>query len=98
MVREGIFNVRNVVLYREMSRPTGTPSRNAPSAPTVECEFDRDGAEVVISVRSTEGNFVMILPLDGASTFAAAAAHAIDENCRTGRSRFILHARLQVSK
>jgi hypothetical protein len=70
-----------------MPQPTG-----------VEFEFERDGNEVILSVRNGQANFVLTLPLDGASVFAASATRAADESTST-RFRFqIQRARLEVSR
>jgi hypothetical protein len=67
--------------------------------PNVELEIERDEGLVVVSGRSPEGNFVLTLPLDGATTFSAATNRAVDEDNTSGRSRFIIaKARLEVSK
>jgi hypothetical protein len=67
---------------------------------SVEIEFERDGDRVVLSARSDGSNFVLNLPLDGASTFAAAAQQIVDDNkFRSHRARFIVaKAQLEVSK
>jgi hypothetical protein len=80
-----------------------TPQRERrarPDVPSVEFELERDGNEVVISARSGGDNFVMTLPLDGASAFAAAAQQIVDDNkFRSHRARFtVSNAVLQVSK
>jgi hypothetical protein len=67
--------------------------------PNVELEIERDEGVVVVSGRSPEGNFVLTLPLDGATTFSAAANQAVDEDVTSRRSRFVItKARLEVSK
>lgn len=84
----------------------GTSTTRAPSPEftSVDIEFDRDKDDdnavvVVISARCPEGNFVLKLPLDGASTFAAAANRAVDYQIRSARSRFVIQkACLEVSK
>lgn len=69
-----------------------------PRPTSVEFEFERDGDEVILSVRNGEDNFVLWLPLDGASVFAATAARATDDPVNA-RFRFqIQRARLEVSK
>jgi hypothetical protein len=67
--------------------------------PNVELEIERDEGFVVVSGRSPEGNFVLTLPLDGATTFSAATNRAVDEDITSQRARFTLtKARLEVSK
>jgi hypothetical protein len=86
----------NKAVSRNGTLATPAPSHELAS---VEIEFDRDDDVVVISVRCPDGNFVLKLPLDGASTFAAAANRAVDYQIRSARSRFIVaKACLEVSK
>jgi hypothetical protein len=75
-----------------------TLPKHPSDASQVEFEIEREGQEVVLSVRSIDSNFVLALPLDGAVTACAALMRAIDEDS-SPRSRFIIsRARLQVSK
>jgi hypothetical protein len=70
-----------------------------PRPTSVEFEFERDGAVVVLSVRSAEGNFVLTLPIDGASVFAISAQRAAEDEAANARFRFqIQRAKLEVSK
>lgn len=78
-----------------MSLPSGT----MPPSTSVEFEFERDGATVVLSVRGAEGNFVLTLPIDGATVFAVSAQRAAEDDAATSCFRFqIQRARLEVSK
>jgi hypothetical protein len=64
----------------------------------VECEFEREGRKVVLSVRSGRTNFVLTLPLDGATVFAATAQRATADEETEARYRFsINNAGLEVS-
>jgi F0F1-type ATP synthase epsilon subunit len=66
--------------------------------PAVEFEFERDGETVVLAVRCAACNFVLTIPLDGATVFAAAALRAADESTSAARYRFQLaRANLEVS-
>lgn len=57
----------------------------------VEIEFDRDGEDVVLSARSSGGNFTLKMPYAGAATLAAAANQAVgNEQGRYMRARFTL--------
>jgi len=66
--------------------------------PPVEFEFERDEDVVVLAVRCAAGNFVLTLPIDGATVFAASAVRAVDESTSAARYRFQLaRAKLEVS-
>lgn len=71
-----------------------------PPSTSVDFEFERDGDEVAISCRGPLGNFVLVLPLDGATVFAASVSRVTDETAdASARCRFqIQRARLDVSK
>lgn len=69
------------------------------SSDELEIEIDRDNQTVAISVRSTSGNFVLELPLEGASVVSAALVRATDYSVPNDRTRWkISRATLEVSK
>jgi hypothetical protein len=63
----------------------------------VDFEFEREERSVVLSVRAPEGNFILTLPLEGATVFAVSAQRVTDDD-QHRRLRFqIGKAKLEVS-
>jgi hypothetical protein len=65
----------------------------------VEIEVERDEDQVVLSLRNGAINFVLTLPLDGATVLSASMVRATDEESTENRQRFtISRARLEGTK
>lgn len=63
----------------------------------VDFEFEREEKSVILSVRAPEGNFILTLPIEGATVFAVTAQRVTDDD-QNRRLRFqVRKAKLEVS-
>lgn len=66
---------------------------------SVECEFQREGRDVIVSAREGTNNFTLRLPIEGAIVFATSAQRVVEDDPPDDCLRFsVRNAGLEVSK